>query len=110
MELILLVLIAGLVGFGLARSRFSKSIDQTTEKVTDGSKEVANRAGGWFRDLFSRKKPADETVDADFEGTAVTSETEESKKGEPEPAEVKPAAKSTSRRKSTKEEEEVPEE
>lgn len=109
MELILLVFIAGLVGFWLARSRFSKNIDQTTEKVTDSSKEAANRAGGWFRGLFSRSKPADETVDADFDEAAEAGNLEESAEDKQEPEEVKPAAKSTSRRKSAKKEEEAPE-
>lgn len=101
MELLLLVLIAGLVGYWLANSRFRKTIDQTTEKVSDTSREAADRTEGWFRGLFSRKKPSDDTVDATFEEQTTPNKTSEGT----QPEEVKPAEKTTSRRKSSKEDE-----
>ena len=99
MELLLLVLIAGLVGYWLSRSRFSKSVDQAAGKVSETSRDAAGRAGGWFRGLFGGgKAPADEVLDAEFEDQADEGKAAESETAE-EPEEVKPAKKTASRRK-----------
>ena len=98
MELILLILIAGIVGYWLARSKFSETVNQTAGKVSETSRQAADRAGGWARGLFSRKKPSEDVVDAEFD------------EGEAESGDVKPAAKAASRRKraeSASEEEEA---
>ena len=84
MELILLIVIAVVVGYFLAKSRVSKPIDDTAGKVASTSKDVAGKTGGWFKRTFGRKeKPSEAVVDA----TATT------------PAEPQPAAKQPSRRK-----------
>ena len=71
MELLVFVLIAGVAGYLLARSRFSKPIDQSAQKVADTTKEAAKTTGGWLSstgDWFKKtfklaKKPQDEVVD-----------------------------------------------
>ena len=98
MELILLIVIAGLVGYWLSRSRFSKSIDQATGKVSETSRDAAGKATGWVRGLFGgNKAPADEVVDAEFEEGAAAEEAE--KEAVEEAEDVKPAKKASSRRK-----------
>jgi hypothetical protein len=98
MELILLVVIAGLAGYWLSQSRFSKSIDEAAGNVSDSSRNAANQASGWFSNLFGRKPSAEEIVDVEFENeTEAEVETSEASDVD----EVKPAAKTTSRRKST---------
>jgi hypothetical protein len=84
MELILLIVIAGIVGYLLAGSRLSKPIDQAGEKVADTTRNAAGSVESWFGRTFRRgKKPKDEVVEAD----ARPSE------------EAMPAAKQPSRRK-----------
>lgn len=56
MELIILLLVAGVAGFLLARSRFSKPVDEATDKVTDTTKDYADRTEGWFRSRFGRDR------------------------------------------------------
>ncbi len=48
MELLVFVLIAGVVGYLLAGSRFSKPIDQSAQKVADTTKKAAKTTGGWL--------------------------------------------------------------
>jgi hypothetical protein len=84
MELLLLLLVAGVVGYFLAGSRFSKPIDDTTDKISQTSKSWVDRAGDWWRDRFGKRQ---QVVDV------------ESREVEAEP-EVKPAEKRPSRRKS----------
>lgn len=83
MELVILILIAGVGGYLLATSRFSKRIDETGERITEASRNAADRAESWGKNLFRRSKPAGEEV---IEGAAV---------------EVPPAEKQSSRRKET---------
>ena len=88
MELIVLILIAGAVGYFLAGSRFSKPIDETTGKVTDTTKGWASRFSGWWGERFGRRQkseapPAEQVVDVAASGEGK-----------------KPAEKSPSRRKS----------
>jgi hypothetical protein len=73
MQLLILVLIAGVVGYFLSRSRFSKPIDDTADKVADVSRGAADTVEGWGRNLFRRKAPRSEQV---IEGTAVDAEPE----------------------------------
>ena len=84
MELLLLLLIAGVAGYFLAGSRFSKPIDDTAEKVSQTSQGWVDRAGEWWRGRFGKRQ---QVVDV------------ESREVETEP-EVKPAEKQPSRRKS----------
>jgi hypothetical protein len=71
MELLVFVLIAGVAGYLLASSRFSKPIDQSAQKVADTTKKAAKTTGGWFssagdwvnKTLKLGKKPQDEVVD-----------------------------------------------
>ena len=93
MELILLILIAGAVGYFLAGSRFSEPIDETTGKVAETSRGWASSVGDWWRGLFGKRQQ--EVVDVESyepaeEGTEV---------------EKKPAQRRTSRRKSESESE-----
>jgi len=83
MELILLVVIAGIVGYLLAGSRLSKPIDQAGEKVADTTRSAAGSVEGWFSRTFRRgRKPKDEVVEAEAKPTE----------------EATPAAKQSSRR------------
>ncbi len=66
MELILLIVIAGVAGYLLSRSRLSKPIDETTEKVVDTTRKVADDAENWVsRTLQRDKKPAEEGIEAE---------------------------------------------
>ena len=90
MQLVVLLLIAGVGGYFLARSRFSEPIDDTAEKVVQTSRGWTERAGEWWRQRFGKRS---EVVDV---------ESNEPDEGEEE---VKPAAKRPSRRKSEDESE-----
>lgn len=74
MELIILILIAGVAGYFLAGSRFRKPIDQTADKLADTSRETADKVEGWFSKTFRRKGSRTEQV---IEGTAVDSPVSE---------------------------------
>jgi len=56
MELIILLLVAGVAGYFLARSRFSKPVDNATDKVTETTKDYADRTEGWFSSRFGRDR------------------------------------------------------
>ena len=96
MELILLVIGAGVIGYFLAGSKLSDGIDKTADKAVDVTKDAAGKAGGWVRGLFRRSEPAEEIVDAEF----VEPEEPEV---EETPEEPKPARKRASRRKTADE-------
>jgi hypothetical protein len=88
MELLLLLALAGVGGYFLARSKFSKNIDGATGKVSDTSRELAGKAADWGRGVLKRNpKPAEEAP-AEAASTPAG----------PEPP--KAAEKSASRRKS----------
>ena len=59
MALIILLIAAVVVGYFLARSRYSKAIDDTTDKVTTTSRSWADRAGGWVQTRVLGRKSAD---------------------------------------------------
>jgi hypothetical protein len=67
MELVLLLIVAGLVGYWLAGSKYSKPLEDTAGKVTDVSRDAAEKTGGWFRNLFKRKGQSPTVI----EGAAV---------------------------------------
>ena len=55
MQLVLLLLIAGVGGYFLARSRFSEPIDDTAEKVAQTSRGWVDQAGDWWRQRFGKR-------------------------------------------------------
>lgn len=59
MELIILIAIGGLIGFFLARSRFSKHVDNAAQSVSDTSKEYVGKTNTWWRRTTSSGKKAD---------------------------------------------------
>ncbi len=68
MELLVLVVVAGVGGYLLATSRFSKTIDETGEKMAETTRSAADRTENWVRGVFRRsKKPEKEVI----EGVAV---------------------------------------
>lgn len=94
MQLVILLIIAGVIGYFVARSRFSKPIDSASGKVADASRGAADKAEGWWRRTFGKKEqPAASEV---IEGSAVDAT--------PQPAEKQP-----SRRKSADAESEASE-
>ena len=80
MQLLILLLIAGVIGYFVARSRLSQPIDAAGEKVSDTSRDVADKAEGWWRRTFGKKDQAASEV---IEGSAVDAP--------PQPAEKQPS-------------------
>jgi hypothetical protein len=73
MNLIILVVIAFFIGYLLAGSRYSKSIDDASGKVAETSKDWAgkvsetskswaDKVGGWWSGLFKKTQPAKSQV------------------------------------------------
>lgn len=83
MDLLLLILIAGAVGYFIARSRLSQPIDDAASKVAATSKGWAEKVESWWNKVFKRQK---------VEPAEVSSSVVE--------VEVKPAEKTVSRRRS----------
>jgi hypothetical protein len=54
MELIILIAVAAVAGFLFSRSRFSKPVDNATDRVTDSTKQYADRAENWVQRQFGR--------------------------------------------------------
>ena len=66
MQLLILVLIAGVAGYFLAGSRFRKPIDDAADRVANTSRDVADRVEDGVRGTFRRrKKPAATIIDGD---------------------------------------------
>jgi hypothetical protein len=84
MQLLFLILVAGVVGYFISRSRLSKPIDDASGKVAESSRSVADKTEGWWRRTFGKK---DQAADQVIEGSAVD-------------APPQPAEKQASRRKS----------
>ena len=59
MALIILVIVAVVIGYFLARSKYSDSIDETTEKVSSTTRSWADSAGGWVNTKVLRRKSAE---------------------------------------------------
>lgn len=80
MQLLILLIVAGVIGYFIARSRLSKPIDSTADKVADTSRVAADKAEGWWRRTFGKKEAAESQV---IEGSAVDAS--------PQPAERQPS-------------------
>jgi hypothetical protein len=102
MELLLLLLIAGIGGYFLARSRFSEPIDDAAGKVSDTSRGWVDSAQGWWQGRFGKRE---QVVDAESYDPTEEETSEESPEESQE--EKKPAAKQPSRRKTKSEDEET---
>jgi hypothetical protein len=59
MALIILVIAAVVIGYFLARSRYSDTIDETAGKVSTTSRSWADSAGGWVNTRVLRRKTAE---------------------------------------------------
>ena len=59
MALIILVIVAVVIGYFLARSKYSDSIDETTEKVSSTTRSWADSAGGWVNTKVLGRKSAE---------------------------------------------------
>ena len=59
MALIILVIAAVVIGYFLARSRYSDSIDDTAGKVSSTSRSWADSASGWVNTRVLRRKTAE---------------------------------------------------
>ncbi len=58
MELLILLIIAGILGYFLSFSRYSRNIDQTSGRVASSSEGLFKRTSRWFRTRFGRGKQA----------------------------------------------------
>jgi hypothetical protein len=59
MALIILLIAAVVIGYFLARSRYSTKIDETAEKVSSTSRSWTDRAGGWVNTRILGRTSAD---------------------------------------------------
>jgi hypothetical protein len=60
MQLLFIVLIAGIAGYFFARSKYSKPVDDAAGKVAATSQDYANQTSRWTRGLFNRRSKADQ--------------------------------------------------
>jgi len=58
MDLLILAIIAFVIGYLLAGSKFSKPIDDASGKVAETSKNWTGKAESWWRGLFEKDRPA----------------------------------------------------
>ena len=56
MELLILLLIVGIIGYFLARSQYGKKIDETTLKITSRSEGLIDKTREWWRRRFGKKQ------------------------------------------------------
>ena len=56
----MLIAAGGLIGFFLARSRYSKHVDDAAQSVTDTSKEYAGKTSTWWRRNIGRGRQTDQ--------------------------------------------------
>jgi hypothetical protein len=54
MQLLVVMIIAGTIGYLLAGSRYGERIDQTTDSVGQSSRGLVERTKSWWRNLFGR--------------------------------------------------------
>lgn len=52
MQLFIVMIIAGIIGYLLAGSRYGERIDQTTDSVSQSSRGLVERTRSWWRNLF----------------------------------------------------------
>jgi hypothetical protein len=75
MQLLILLIIAGVIGYLLVGSQYGKNIDQTTEKVSETSEGLINRFRHWWKARFGKKEDANRLVAwASGSGAAVLPE------------------------------------
>jgi hypothetical protein len=85
MQLLFLILVAGVVGYFISRSRLSKPIDDASSKVAETSRSAADKTEGWWRRTFGKKEQAADQV---IEGSVV--------EATPQPAEKQPSRRKSS--------------
>jgi hypothetical protein len=56
MQLLILLFIAGIIGYFLARSQYGKKIDETTLKITSLSEGLIDQTRDWWRRRFGKKQ------------------------------------------------------
>ncbi|MDI6696172.1 MAG: hypothetical protein QME21_14085 [Anaerolineales bacterium] len=83
MQLIILLVIAGVVGYYLARSKYSKSIDEATSKISASSRSAADKIEDWWRGMFAKNKPPQSEV---IEGQATDVSDEPAPPAEKQPS------------------------
>ena len=77
------LLILLIIGYDLARSKYSKSIDDATSKITDSSRSAADKVEGWWRRVFTKNKPPQSEV---VEGQAADVSEEPAPPAEKQPS------------------------
>lgn len=55
MELILILILAGGIGYLIAHSKYRKNVDSAVDSVASTSKSYTERASGWWRRRFGKK-------------------------------------------------------
>lgn len=94
MPLLILVLIAGVVGYFLAKSRFSQPIDRTADRLANTSRGMADKVEDSVSGLFRRGRKSSTTI---IEGQAQDAPPPAESPTEPV---TPPAEKQPSRRQS----------
>jgi hypothetical protein len=75
MQLLILLIIAGVIGYLLVGSRYGKNIDRTTEKVSETSEGLISRFRHWWNARFRKGEEANKLVAwASGSGAAVLPE------------------------------------
>ena len=54
MQLLILLIVAGVIGYLLVGSRYGKNIDQTTERVSETSEGLISRFRHWWNARFRK--------------------------------------------------------
>jgi hypothetical protein len=62
MQLIIILIIAGIIGYFLSGSRYGEKIEQSTGKISETSESLLDRSKKWLRDRFGRQKPEENFV------------------------------------------------
>ncbi len=91
MQLLILLIIAGVIGYYLARSKYSKSIDEAASKITDSSRSAADKVESWWQGVFKRNKPPQAEV---IEGQAADVSEEPAPPAEKQPSRRREASSS----------------
>jgi Ni/Co efflux regulator RcnB len=96
MQLVILILAACVLGYFLAKSRFSKSIDEAGEKFSQGTRDLATKSESWVKEKFSKKGSA-KTDNEEYSSEEVVVDIAEDA-NEETVEEIKTAQKRPSRR------------
>jgi len=72
MQLLILILLAVVVGYFLAKSQFSKTIDETGEKVSQSTRDLADKSEKWVKSKFGKQEiaEAEENMSGDEDDTS----------------------------------------